>query len=169
MFAKYGYILPLIVLLLYTEYKKRKFLKEANKTDVDVRNINLKSIHLKSYLYYFFVLLFSVLYDSAVVTIRENVDPKYIGVFISIILPLFILLSIFFYRTNKDFYVKENCIYFPYKPEIEIPNDHYFQEISNGQSYTAVRLVDNTGGTKVKNIAKLYVYNDIYKQEHTFF
>lgn len=126
MFAKYAYILPMIVLIIYIEYKKRKFLREAKNSNVDIRNINLKSIHLKSYTYYFFVMLFSILYESTVVAIRENVDPQYIGIVISTILPVFIILSIIFFRSNKDFYTKDNFIYFPYKPEIAIPKEHHF-------------------------------------------
>lgn len=126
MLASYLYTAPMIILILFIEYKKRRFLHDAHKEDVDIRNVNQKSLNSKTYLYYLFVVFFAVVYKDIVVAIRENFNSEYIGRLISAILPIFIILSLIILRTNRDFFIKDNLINFPFKPSFEISKDYYF-------------------------------------------
>ncbi|SCZ79457.1 hypothetical protein [Acidaminobacter hydrogenoformans] len=160
MLTDYAYTLPMIFLVIFVEYKKKLFLREASMKDVTVRNIKPNLIRLKTYAYYVFALLFTLLYKDAAVAVRENVDPRFIGPLISSFVLIFMVVSLFLLRINKDFYIKENVIHFFYKGNVRVPEGVKAEELSTGKDYTTVRLLENSGLVEKQDRIKLHVYSE---------
>ena len=164
MLTDYAYALPMILLVIFIEYKKNIFLREANMEEVDVRNIKPNLIRLKTYAYYGFALLFTLLYKDAAEAVRENVDPRFIGSLISSFVLVFMVVSLVLLRMNMDFYIKENVIHFFYKGNVSIPEEVKVEEVSKTKSYATVKLKGNPESVGKKLRIKLHVYSENLEQ-----
>ncbi len=164
MLTEYTYALPMILLVIFIEYKKKLFVREANMKDVGVRKIKPILIRLKTYVYYCFVLLFTLLYKDAAEAVRENVDPRFIGPLISSFVLAFMIVSLVLLRMNKDFYIKENMIHFFNMGNVNIPEEVKVEEVSSGKSYTTILLKKNSELFEKKFRIKLHVYNESKEQ-----
>jgi hypothetical protein len=164
MLTDYAYALPMILLVIFIEYKKKIFLREANMKEVVVRNIKPNLIRLKTYVYYGFALLFTLLYKDAAEAVRENVDPRFIGSLISSFVLVFMVVSLVLLRMNMDFYIKENVIHFFYKGNVSIPEEVRVEEVSKAKSYATVKLKGNSELVGKKTRIKLHVYSENLEQ-----
>lgn len=163
MLSDYAYSLPMIILVIFIEYRKKLFLREANMKEVAIRNIKPNLIRLKTFSYYGFVMLFTLLYKDAALAIRDNVDPKYIGLLISSFVLVFMIMSVFFLRMNNDFYIKENVIHFIYNGNVSIPEGVEVEEVSIVRSYSTVYLKGNSELMGKRLRIKLHIYSENYE------
>jgi len=164
MLTEYAYALPMILLVIFIEYKKKLFVREANMKEVVVRNINPNLIRLKTYAYYGFALLFTLFFNNVAEAVRENVDPRFIGPLISSFVLAFMIVSLVLLRMNKDFYIKENMIHFFNMGNVNIPEEVKVEEVSSGKSYTTILLKKNSELFEKKFRIKLHVYNESKEQ-----
>ena len=164
MLTDYAYMLPMIVLVIFIEYKKRLFLREAGKKDVTIRNIKPTLISSKTYAYYGFVLLFSLIFKETAEAVRENVDPRFIGPLISSFILIFMIMSLVLLRMNNDFYIKENVIHFIYRGNVSIPKGVKAEEVSTGKAYTTVYLKGNSEPVEKNLRIKLHIYTENKEQ-----
>jgi len=164
MITDYVYALPMILLVIFIEYKKKLFLREANVKEVAVRNIKPNQIRLKTYAYYVFALLFTLVFNDIAEAVRENVDPRFIGPLITSFVLAFMVVSLVLLRMNMDFYIKENVIHFFYRGNVSIPDEARVEGISKTKSTTTVKLIGNSESVGKKSRIKLHVYSENIEQ-----
>lgn len=128
--------------------------------EVVVRNIKPNLIRLKTYSYYVFAILFTLFYKYAAETVRENVDPRFIGPLISSFVLAFMVVSLVLLRMNMDFYIKENVIHFFYRGNVSIPEEVTVVEVSKTKSHTTVKLNQNPESVGKKLRIKLHIYSE---------
>jgi hypothetical protein len=150
---------PLAFLIIYNNYSKGKFLRDANKEESILKNINSKSINIKIAFSNIYIVLFILYYHLLNLKILELVDFNYRTILNSTIIVLFIMTSILINRANKDFYIKDNVIHFIFGRTFELNTNYSYEIISKKKFYTLVRLISTYEKSKTKDI-KIYVYNN---------
>lgn len=105
---------PLVFLIFYLEYKKIKFLKGVKNTRISFKNLNRKSISLKVLIVQFQIFIFVLYWHFIHLDIINNINEEYRTIYNSGCLSIFIFIIITTTGTIKDFYIKDECIIYPF-------------------------------------------------------
>jgi len=152
------YIIPCMLILLF-EFRKRSFLKKANKENHQFENINIRHLNIKVIFFHLFIILFIFYHYFFHENILQQMSYSYRTMYNSSAFTLFVVVLNIIGSFIKDFYIENNIVVFPFARKEELYGNVSYVVIKKNKVYTKINLIITTQNSK-KRKYKLNIYNN---------